>query len=161
MYGGLFWLKFHLELTLNDNATAVFTFFFLNKPFSQNMQSNAPGNHARSHSENISSKFTRSFYLLLVRPKSPLWTLMVRYRMQTASIFFCKCLVFRGFKHRTASLAHLKAYLSVIQDFSLGWVGFEAQDSFSFVKLVFNSPRIHLFMATCERESIDRIPKTY
>lgn len=52
----------------------------------------------------------------------------------------------------------IKRYLSVIQHFSLGGVGFKAQDSFSFVKLVFNSPRIHLFMATWGRGSIDPDP---
>lgn len=52
----------------------------------------------------------------------------------------------------------MKRYLSVIQHFSLGGVGFKAQDSFSFVKLIFNSPRIHLFMATCGRGGIDPDP---
>lgn len=51
-----------------------------------------------------------------------------------------------------------KHYLSVVQHFSLGGVGFKAQDSFSFVKLIFNSPRIHLFMATCGRGGIDLDP---
>ncbi len=54
-----------------------------------------------------------------------------------------------------AKLLVQKHYLSVIQHFSLGGVGFKAQDSFSFVKLIFNSPRIHLFMATCGRGGID------
>ena len=58
------------------------------------------------------------------------------------------------------ALNHLrkKHYLSVVQHFSLGGVGFKAQDSFSFVKLIFNSPRIHLFMATCGRGGIDLDP---
>lgn len=56
------------------------------------------------------------------------------------------------------SLSVQNIYLSVIQHFSLGGVGFKAQDSLSFVKLIFNSPRIHLFMATCGRGGIDLNP---
>lgn len=40
-----------------------------------------------------------------------------------------------------------RTYLGVVQDLGLGGVRFEAQHSLSLVKLIFNSPRIHLFMA--------------
>lgn len=48
-----------------------------------------------------------------------------------------------------------RTYLCVVQDLGLGGVRFEAQHSLSLVKLILNSPRIHLFMAPCggrERE---------
>lgn len=67
----------------------------------------------------------------------------------------------RLYKVENPTSLHLSVqniYLSVIQHFSLGGVGFKTQDSLSFVKLIFNSPRIHLFMATCGRGGIDLNP---
>lgn len=56
-------------------------------------------------------------------------------------------------------VARAARYLGVVQYFRLGGVWFKAQHSLSFVKVIFNSPRIHLFMATCGRDGgINREP---
>lgn len=60
---------------------------------------------------------------------------------------------------RKLEVARAARYLGVVQYFRLGGVWFKAQHSLSFVKLIFNSPRIHLFMATCGRDGgINREP---
>lgn len=123
------------------------------------VKSNVPGNNAINQ---FRANVTRRATGRLIWPShsihiSPPKTLQKQPRFSNIN---CSLVQRRRKKKPPEELNYLlkKHYLSVVQHFSLGGVGFKAQDSFSFVKLIFNSPRIHLFMATCGRGGIDLDP---